>query len=301
MSDDQNEFDKTTARNSANLDIRVNQHRREIAEKYEAATLNIAATGDSWFNYPLTDNNPFGTTDTIASLRPLLAEGTTLVNLAVAGDPTTEMLGAAKRARLAAMLADRAGHGTFDAILFSAGGDDIAGDVFRFWLNEATADLNPQNAVNRATFTAILDIVESGYRDLIALRDATVPGVPIFVHAYDFAYPDNRGILGALGPWLFPSLQQRGWMKDTSPPELARGHAIITAMLQEFDGRLARLAADPAHKVVHVQTQGVLDGQAEWANEMHPTAEGFGKVAARFAAALAAAYPDRSVLRPAGS
>jgi hypothetical protein len=281
---------------SKNLDRRVNQFLADLTT-YDAtapAPLVIVATGDSWFNYPLTGNFPLGTTDTIAELREQLAEGSVMLNLAVAGDPTTEILGVTKRARLSSALTRSTV--PVDAILFSGGGDDFAGDLFRFWLNDAGGD--PKPALS-ALFDNIEAIVEAGYRDLIALRDARAPGARIFMHGYDYAWPTGKGLDWAgMGPWLYPSLHDRGWMTDRSPGQLARGRDIVRVMLDRFATVLAGLVSDT---VVLVPTLGLLgDDRTLWANELHPTADGFRQVAGRFAASLAAAFPNRTV-RSAGT
>ncbi len=281
---------------SSSLDLRLDQFLRDLDDRdaTDPAPLVIVATGDSWFNYPLTGNIPFGTTDTIAELRDQLADGTVMLNLAVAGDPTTEVLGVTKRNRLIRALTQQ--KAPVDAILFSGGGDDFAGDLFRFWLAEGSPDMAPEQALS-PVFDNILAIVAYGYRDLIALRDAVVPNAKIFVHGYDYAWPTGKGVDWAgLGPWLYPSLHDRGWMTDTSPAQLTRGRAIVRMMLDRFGTVLDGLASDT---VKVVPTKGVLgDNPDAWANELHPNPAGFRAVAARFAAALAGEFSDRRVRAP---
>jgi hypothetical protein len=251
--------------------------------------LNLIATGDSWFDYPLTGQVPIPS-DVIAQLRRHAQPTPLILNLAHHGDAVTGILGTSKRARLAAALADQATYGKFDAILFSGGGNDIAGDEFRFWLNDAAGNLDPAHAINDAMLEDILGIVTAGYNDLADLRDAVVPGTPILVHAYAFAQPNNLGVCG-LGPWLFPSFQQRGWMTDpANAADLARGSDIIRVILLRFHDRLRSFAVSRPN-VILVETQDLV-APNQWANELHPTPAGFRAAANAFAAALLGQFPN---------
>src|SRR6516225_6450603 len=78
---------------------RIDEHKRSIAARPATATnLNILADGDSWFKYPLSmDVVDFVQQD---GINPLI------LNLAVAGDPTTATLGVSKRQRIIDTLSD---------------------------------------------------------------------------------------------------------------------------------------------------------------------------------------------------
>ena len=83
-----------------------------------------------------------------------------------------------------------------------------------------------------------------------------------------------------------PSLDYRGWT------DLAAGTAIVRTALVAFNALLTRLAADANNNFHLVPTQGTL-APTDWANELHPTPDGFKAIAARFVTALAAAFPGR--------
>jgi hypothetical protein len=222
----------------------------------------------------------------------MLRPQTQILNLAHFGDATTAILGTSKRATFIEQL-NHPANGHFDAILFSGGGDDLIGDAFRFWLRDALSDGDdPSTAMNAGTFNDIISVVGAAYQDLITIRDAYDMNVPIFIHGYDFAYPDGRGAY-CIGPWLYPSLASRGWMNSLAAAQVARGAAAVKAFMLAFNATLAALTIRP--KVILVPTQGTLQSEQEWANELHPTPEGFGKMAAKFAAALEAEFPGRAM------
>lgn len=58
----------------------------------------------------------------------------------------------------------------------------------------------------------------TAYENLISARNqaakAQSRSIPIFTHSYDFAIPTGKDVCGA-GPCLKPSLDDRGWGKET--------------------------------------------------------------------------------------
>jgi hypothetical protein len=267
---------------------RVKFHQLRIAQlaarPRAARHLNILADGDSWFDYPLPLVPPQHT-DIIAQLRSLIKPVPYILNLAHYGLAITEMMGVSRYTRLVEQLNNPA-NGRFDAILFSGGGNDLVGEQFRLWLNDAASvGDDPAKALNDNALGHIVGVAMAGYRDLLAAR-ATSPqrDVPIFVHAYDFAWPTNEGVCdGLVGPWLYPSLESRGWM--ASQADLNRGFGIVRQILQRFRGELVNLAKTEPH-VVLVETQHTLLTTQEWANELHPKPPGFKNIAQKFVDAL---------------
>lgn len=242
--------------------------------------LNIYADGDSWFEYPLP---PFNPTDVIVSLR---AQGTPkpiILDLAHHGDEARDKLGVSQRHRIIQNLTDPA-NGTFDAILFSGGGNDTVGEQFCLWLHDAVQGMTPSQAINVPRLAAVLGVVRSAYEDLIAIRNKFASQCTVFFHAYDFAIPSNKGVCG-LGPWLEPSLVDRGW------PDLVIGTQIVKEFLLQFDNMVTQIE-QANDNIVYVRTQGTLASN-EWANELHPTPQGFGKIAAKFRTAIQSKFPGR--------
>jgi hypothetical protein len=187
-------------------------------------------------------------------------------------------------------------HGGFDAILFSGGGDDLVGDQFRFWLNDAAKVGNdPAQAINTSALNDILGVVETAHRDLAALRNkAGTPGDPIITHDYDFTTPDGLGAC-TLGPWLLPSLQSRGWTRTPPiPADLPIGQQIVKRILQRFDILMQTREADPYLNLIYLRTQETLSpGPAQWDNELHSTPNGFAAITTKFAAAIKERFPDK--------
>lgn len=237
----------------------------------------MLAQGDSWFDYPLTGNGfPFVDTDVIAQLRRIGHAPLEILNLAHHGDAATDEMSLPKQERMIAALRDRSNwlNGEPDAILFSAGGNDIAGNQFCIFL-----DFNDGRAVglNPDRFGKVLGLVEACYLALFALRDRVVPSVPIFGHCYDFPIPNGVHPFCA-GPWLKPSLDFCNWSRT-------QGKLIVHDALVAFRAMLKRLESEPRNNFHMVETQNVLKAE-EWANELHPEPKGFKKIAQKFSDAL---------------
>ena len=249
-----------------------------------ATPLVMLAHGDSWFDYPLSGNDlSLGSTDIIVQLGSLGTTPPVILNMSHHGDASTDEMGVSKQERLIEALQDPDNWvgGKPDAILFSAGGNDVAGEQFCIFLDYAVPGASGLDA---ARFQEALGMVEASYQDLFLFRDRYAPGVPIFAHCYDFPIP-NGAHPDCVGPWLKPSLDYAGW-------NVAQGTAIVRQALTDFKAMLAALAADQKNNFTLVDTQGVL-APADWANELHPFPAGFKALAERFVAALQASFPGR--------
>ncbi|MBB6487744.1 SGNH/GDSL hydrolase family protein [Rhizobium lusitanum] len=234
-----------------------------------ARPLIMLANGDSWYDYPLTGNGlPLQDTDIIAQLRHYGTVPPTVLNLAHRGDAAVDEMSLPKQERMITALRDKSNWigGKPDAILISAGGNDIAGDQFCIFL-----DFNDGKAtgLNDDRFSKALGAVEGCYLALFELRNRYAPGVPIYGHCYDFPIP-NGVHPSCAGPWLKPSLDFCGW-------SVADGTRIAKQALTEFRTMLKRLEADKKNNFHVMETQGVLKPE-DWANELHPGYLGFRKM-----------------------
>lgn len=247
--------------------------------------LVMLAHGDSWFDYPLNGNSiSLSPTDIVAQLESMGTINPLIQNVSHYGDATTAEMSWPKQQRMIESLQDPAnwmGSGKPDAILFSGGGDDIAGDQFCIYLDYADTG---GSGLDSQRFQDELDAVQASYLDLFLFRDRNAPDVPIFGHCYDFPIPNGVHPICA-GPWLQPSLSFAGW-------NMVQGTAILHEALLKFKTMLSNLASDSRNKFVLIDTQNTLVA-SDWANELHPYAGGFQKLAEKFVAALSSYFPGR--------
>jgi hypothetical protein len=252
-----------------------------ITRRSRKLPLRILAEGDSWFDFPF-GGRPFRGGDVIERLRDLIPFP--ILSLAVRGDEARTMLGVAQRRRLRELLEDR--ERDFNVLLFSGGGNDIVGEPFRLWIRDRdVAGGDPARALNDAAFGCILQVVRTAYEDLLDLRDkiaAQGRSITVLLHAYDWGVPSGVGVCG-YGPWLHPSLEDRGWT------DAAECRAVVREALTRFADLLEDIARQ-YNDVVVVRTQGTL-GVTEWNDELHPNRAGFPKIARKFHEALKARFP----------
>jgi hypothetical protein len=170
-------------------------------------TFRLLAQGDSWFDYP-------SGTDLIDCLHR--NHGHEIVNIAVAGSTLNdEAYGPVPRELFGlpigqtqsddpsriAELVQRILEDKPQALLLSAGGNDIAGDEFFSFINNAQSGLA---SVNQDVLDGVVNnTFKTAYEYLIstaraAARQAHIT-MPVFTHGYDYPWPDGRGVISKVG------------------------------------------------------------------------------------------------------
>ncbi len=258
---------------------------RAVAPPPGKQNLRILAEGDSWFEYPLPVTRGDGI---IYQLQKLLGYG--IANMAHHGLEVEQMMGLSIRQEIISKLKDP--QVKFDAMLFSGGGNDIAGDQFCIWLKDAPPVVPPAQMLDVNAVDAVLAILEVEYHELVDIRDQYSPETVIFVHGYDFPPITGRGVCGE-GPWLKPSLDYVYKHLGVANPDPNDEFLVVKTLMQRFSAMLNRVAADPnVHRFVVVPTQGTLTpDNSDWQNEIHPSSAGFAKIAEKFQASLASVFP----------
>jgi hypothetical protein len=236
--------------------------------------------GDSWFDYPMCPN-----------LIDLLdvSENLAVKRLEMCGDIVSRMIGTYPDWAGLENLIEIAHEENPRIILFSGGGNDMVG----------TGDIEGMFApfVEGAPIEYYLD-TEQWARKITSLHDAytvlaTQLGVvaPIFAHGYDYFVPAWKavhydGINVRIGPWVIREMEKMQIMSAVLQRSIGR------LMITRFNEMLADVAAHAPGQFVHVDLRGTLDPDNDWANEIHPTEEGFAKLAVRFSSAMGTAMPQ---------
>jgi hypothetical protein len=240
----------------------------------------IAAQGDSWFDYP--------GADVLSMLE--LRKGVEVASCAHRGDTLEAMAYAPDHGRKLARLFEgiKRQRRRPDAVLLSAGGNDVAGDELALLLNHAAAALP---TVSPEVLAGVMLRLEVAFRTLCfgvtgLCRHFYGAEVPIILHGYGYAVPDGRGFMGGggilPGPWLRPSLHRKGHL------ELERGFEIMQGLIDHFALMLCRVTSTPGLEHVRAidlrPTLAAVPGrhQTLWADELHPSERGFGLVAEVF-------------------
>ena len=246
----------------------------------------VVAEGDSWFDYKPAFIG-IGTKDLLGHLQTsgrinvyrVSKAGDTLENMIYGTDTTGKGPDLApdlppQIEKTLAAIRDR----NADAFFFSGGGNDLAGVELAGYLNHKDSGLP---TLREDTLEVIFGgCFVHALNTLIMKVRQIKPGIPIFLHGYDYAIPDGRYVkfLGFTfsGPWLKPALIQKRYVSPAEGAQIAR---MVT---DRFNEALSRVAAEHAD-VHYINLRGTLraDGsyQKDWANELHPTSDGFKKVA----------------------
>ena len=244
----------------------------------------LVAEGDSWFDYPLNDILSMLEDEHGFEVDAVAHKGDTVENMAYGADQFDEFI------RLLEKILKRGD--VPDAILLSGGGNDIAGDEFAILLNHALSGLPP---VNDDVVRGVIDVrLGNAYTFLISglteiAHQYLDRPIPILLHGYDYPVPDGRGVLGGWGflpgPWLQPGLFHKGH------EHLIANKAILRTLMDAFNAMLLSVSKLPQFgHVKYVDLRGTLSQgagyKADWANELHPTKDGFRAVAERIASAI---------------
>jgi hypothetical protein len=278
------------AQRTTEHEIRVNQ-KKQLARYRQANNIAAAPTpldclaiGDSWFDYPLNDYGlPWPNQAIAAQLETLGSPSPVILNRAVPGQASTVVMGLNnQKLYLSDITTGSWLNGKPDAILVSAGGDDIAGDEFVIYLDCVGAGLSSR-------IKGAIESVEASYQALFQFRDVHAPGTPIFGHCYDYAIPNgSRTIFG--GPWLKPSL-------DFTSYGYSQGLTIVKQAIDDFHTMLSGLASVAKNNFTVVDTTNTLTRDTShplgWANEIHPYTTGFIALAQKFVPVLRGKFPGR--------
>lgn len=235
----------------------------------------IISEGDSWFSFPEHDN-------TIDHLDQFADRKISLLRLEASGDKALRIVGGRQKIRLANYLR----RFNVQALLFSGGGNDIVGADLLPLLNQRQDGMTWQQCINEETTAARFDRLRSAYLDIVHLRNENQPGCVLYVHSYDLAIPSGKAVHAwgfKIGPWMKENLELKG-ITDAADQK-----QIIHELLHRFDSMLRQLVKDH-QDVVHIETLGTL-GANEWNDELHPTADGFHKIAEKFRKELKKQFP----------
>jgi hypothetical protein len=169
-----------TGRIKRSRDARRKLRETKKEAKVPQVPLDFLAIGDSWFEYPLYNEILSFQNNAIVAKSQLGSMGNPppqILNQALYGQATTAMLSWENQDKMITVLQD---HDQWlneethlpDAILVSAGGDDLVGDQLAIYLDYGGGGLNLKR------FQGVLDSVQASYFDLFAFRDIFAKGVP---------------------------------------------------------------------------------------------------------------------------
>lgn len=292
MSED--ELEAENAMRIGNMLARWRRNRRvEKALRREDPRPLLIAEGDSWFQFPLLIKEVVDHLGKDYLCWCVSAAGDTARNM-VFGSP--EYMDALRRHK-----------GKVAGFLFSAAGNDIIGEdegasdrtpaLIKILKHSARASSRqPADYIDFGVLGEKLAFLRKAYEKVIfdIRNDPAFKTLPIFIHGYDvpFPYPweaDKRNPLWAdKDQWLGRAFKHHG-IDDSG---LRRN--ILKLLIDALYDMFGNLAGDPAQTGIYVvDCRKAMPKVTDWADEIHGTNEGFGKVAKRFAEAIEAAMKSK--------
>lgn len=234
-------------------------HRRR-ARGYDGPV--IVSEGDSWFQYPIL----------LDDVIDHLLEDYPIMSLGAAGDTLSRIFQRDEFTRDV---------GRYDAdilLLSGAGNDLLAGGDLRRHLRPFDPTRSPA-AHLLPSFDGMVDVAVQTYDQIFRKLEQQFPALAIVCHGYDRPIPRKKG------KWLGKPMIAQG-IKDAAAQQ-----AIAAEMIDRFNTALAATTASFPN-VTYIDTRGVVT-DSRWSDELHPTDEGYGDVAALFKDAIKAVAPAR--------
>lgn len=263
-------------------DVRPKQAVFAASVKQFPKRLVILTEGDSWFSYPLNVN--------IADCIEMMSDFS-MLRLEHNGDDARDIMGVGSEQlkKLKYYLKNY----PVDALLLSAGGNDIVAEELAKFVDKKVNGATWQTSINLARLTTVLDDIVAAYERLLDARDSLRPDCVVVAHSYCYFQPTGRkatgpfGLLSA-GPWMRPVLVKRGIDPDTEGRDLTR------YLVDELHARLKGLSATRRKfDVVDMRAALPVD-DVHWADEIHPSGTGFRKLAETcWRPVLKARFPGR--------
>lgn len=243
----------------------------------------ILAEGDSWFS--------LGSMPTSNLLFNLKFNGFAIVvNCARPGDTIRNMGRISGNPNLKKAMSRRFGY-AWDAILLSGGGNDVIDDIETIIRRFSRRRSDPAEYCNLDQLDKTLESVKKGYRRIIELRDmagSSCRDKPVITHTYDWMTPRNAPArffpAKILGPWICTAL------KKARVPESewnAISDFVVNSLRETIKGLAGGANSLPSFHVVDTQDSitpaalGDTGVSGDWMNEIHPSVEGYRKIAAR--------------------
>lgn len=236
----------------------------------------ILCEGDSWFSIPDLMHIP-------AQLDRLL--DASILCVATPGDTLVDMSEGSQFSLLKFLMNDTVDGQRWDALLLSAGGNDVVGDGMQYFLkNDQSSSSDPADYVNEDALKERLNLLESRLNNIINMRDASSanPNTPIIIHSYTYLTPRNAAhkILawGVAGPWIYPYMLRDGIV------DCALQKEIVAYLLNRYFDLLMSIEERAGSNFHVIDTRFALPRiectlrckQSKfWADEIHPTSKGF--------------------------
>ena len=236
----------------------------------------ILFEGDSWFSIPDIANIPIQIDSTL---------DLSILCTAAPGDTLEDLSEGSQFKELESLVKDDKFGQRWDALVFSAGGNDVIGPEIRGMLKKpASPSADPKDYLDAAAMSKTFALVRKRLSAIRKLRDKSKVNkkTPILIHTYNYVTPRNVAhkvfAWKVSGPWILPHMMALGIT------DCAIQQAIIVELLDRFHDLLKSIEKEASSNFHVLDTRRALkpvacaerDTSFElWRDEIHPSSKGF--------------------------
>ncbi|WP_321948654.1 MULTISPECIES: hypothetical protein [unclassified Paraburkholderia] len=267
------------------------------------STWRFLAQGDSWFS--IGQLPPWATSNILFSLR--LPNSAAALSLASPGKTLAQMVDWTREVKFVTYLAGGTLSYKWDAILLSAGGNDLFDAILTLPTetdparaavrvlqapNLVPAGTDVKRYVRSAGLSAFFNLLVGYFAQIVAKRDdpkSQSAGVPIFVHTYDCPQPRDAQAGPGVGPWLARAytayqIPAVDWLPLTTYliQQWAQFLASLNGLLAARG--VANANFRPAYLIgtLNPAPASSRGPTGDWENEIHPSPQGYAKLGMAF-------------------
>ena len=240
--------------------------------------IGIISEGDSWFAYP-GNLSPWALHNIVDHIVAHLAgrDYVNLLRLSTNGHTAKEMVSGEQKDLLESVLERNGKH--IRLILFSGGGNDVLKkSALLKILNEYQEGFHAGDCINAAELSKKFNEIVQAYETLCGLCEEYAPSAKIITHVYDVPKPMNKPfkvLWMTKGPWIWPAVKERKICDENLQLEITRD------LLGRLQQKIVSIAKASKGRILIARTQGTLrpGHKDDWRDEVHPTGNGFRRIA----------------------
>jgi hypothetical protein len=238
-----------------NLNQLMRGQRLNKYKNLKSGNARIIAEGDSWFSHPFLHDIIDCLYDDSYAVFAFSEAGDSLMNMAF----QSEFLDAVKNESPLCFLLSAGGNDLLDSkfldLLVSPEAEDLyKKDLLQEKINELHANI-----------MAILDRIH-----------ALNPGLPLFMHGYDYIVPRRDAVFS----WVYPVLVRKGIYNPLDQQK------IIKNIIDAYNDDLWEISVKHQGQFFHVDLRNTILSQDEWYDEIHPTSRSFKDITEKITTAI---------------
>lgn len=245
----------------------------KLFDEKSRSGLKIVAEGDSWFAYPpitKVKNLIRNLEDLGYSIRNLSTVGHSLIEIVYGTiTDTKHNYNSSQQIDLTLEVIDQMQP---DIVLLSGGGNDIAGDELKNYLNHYKSGLP---TFKDGFLKHSIDVtLKKAFTDFFTAVRSNNKNTQFIIHGYGYPPVNGDGVgidlrpLNFAGPWLKPAFSSNGYV-DRKFCE-----AEMRTVMDWFNDMLMELDATFSY-VHYVDLRSLTDDFSLWVNELHLTSKGY--------------------------